>query len=158
MFDVRLLPMAVRDLDDVIAIEKRSHLSPWTIGQFSDSLDAGYWAYTLKKLGLEDAPDQTIGYCILMPSLDELSLLNITVDPDHRRQGWAEKILSVMEDQALQKNFKTVYLEVRASNQAAIHLYQKIGYEQVGIRKAYYPVHESAREDALVMKKELQAL
>ncbi len=155
MFDVRLLPMAVRDLDDVLAIEKRSHFAPWTQGQFSDSLDAGYWAYTLKKLGLDDAPDQTIGYCILMPSLDELSLLNITIDPDYRRQGWAEKILSVMEDQASQKNFRQVFLEVRASNQAAIHLYQKMGYEQVGVRKAYYPAENGAREDALVMMKEL---
>ena len=158
MFDVRLLPMAVRDLDDVLAIEKRSHLAPWTIGQFSDSLNAGYWAYTLKKLGMEDAHDQTIGYCILMPSLDELSLLNITVDPDYRCQGWAKKILVVMEEQALKKNFKIVFLEVRVSNQAAIHLYRKMGYEQVGVRKSYYPIHEGAREDALVMRKELQEL
>ena len=155
MLDTRLLPMAVRDLDQVVEIENKSHLAPWTLGKFTDSLDAGYWAYSLTQLGIDDAPDTLIAYCILMPGVDDLSLLNITVDPQYRRQSWARKIMAVMEDQAIQKNFQKIFLEVRAGNAPAIALYERMGYQRVGIRKAYYPIHEGQREDALVMMKEL---
>ena len=155
MSELRLLPMAVRDLDEVLAIEQRAHIAPWTQVQFKDSLDAGHWAYTLRVLGAEDAPDNLVGYCVLMLGVDEISLLNIAIDPSQQRQGWAKKMLLVMEDQALAKNLSKIFLEVRASNAPAIGLYQKMNYQQVGIRKAYYPMHEGQREDALVMMKEL---
>jgi ribosomal-protein-alanine N-acetyltransferase len=155
MSELRLLPMAVRDLDEVLAIEHRAHIAPWTQVQFNDSLDASHWAYTLRVLGAEDAPDNLVGYCVLMLGVDEISLLNIAIDPSQQRQGWAKKMLLVMEDQALAKNLSKIFLEVRASNAPAIGLYQKMNYQQVGIRKAYYPMHEGQREDALVMMKEL---
>jgi ribosomal protein S18 acetylase RimI-like enzyme len=63
--------------------------------------------------------------------------------------------MAVMEDQAIQKNFQKIFLEVRAGNEPAIALYERMGYQRVGIRKAYYPIHEGQREDALVMMKEL---
>lgn len=158
MSELRLLPMAVRDLDEVLAIEQRAHMAPWSQTQFTDSLNAGHWAYSLRVLGAEDAPDTLVGYCVLMPSVDEISLLNIAIDPVHQRQGWAKKILSVMEDQAVVKNLQKLFLEVRAGNESAIGLYKKMGYQQVGIRKAYYPKQAGQgdqREDALVMMKEL---
>jgi ribosomal-protein-alanine N-acetyltransferase len=120
-----------------------------------DSLNAGHWAYTLRVLGAEDAPDTLVGYCVMMTGVDEISLLNIAIDPIHQRQGWAKKMLLVMEDQALAKNFQKIFLEVRTSNTPAIGLYQRMNYQQVGIRKAYYPMHEGQRDDALVMMKEL---
>jgi len=155
MSELRLLQMAVRDLDEVLAIEQRAHIAPWSQVQFTDSLDAGHWAFTLRVLGAEDAPDTLVGYCVMMPGVDEVSLLNIAIDPSQQRQGWAKKILLVMEDQALAKNLSKIFLEVRASNAPAISLYQKMNYQQVGIRKAYYPMHEGQRENALVMMKEL---
>jgi ribosomal-protein-alanine N-acetyltransferase len=120
-----------------------------------DSLNAGHWAYTLRVLGAEDAPDTLVGYCVMMTGVDEISLLNIAIDPSQQRQGWAKKMLLVMEDQALAKNLSKIFLEVRASNAPAIGLYQRMNYQQVGSRKAYYPMHEGQREDALVMMKEL---
>jgi len=155
MSELRLLPMAVRDLDEVLAIEQRAHIAPWSQVQFTDSLDAGHWAFTLRVLGAEDAPDTLVGYCVMMPGVDEVSLLNIAIDPSQQRQGWAKKMLLVMEDQALAKNLSKIFLEVRASNTPAISLYHKMNYQQVGIRKAYYPMHEGQLEDALVMMKEL---
>jgi ribosomal-protein-alanine N-acetyltransferase len=155
MSELRLLPLAIRDLDEVLAIEQRVHIAPWTQVQFMDSLNAGHWAYTLRVLGAKDAPETLVGYCVMMTGVDEISLLNIAIDPIHQRQGWAKKILLVMEDQALAKNLSKIFLEVRASNAPAIALYQKMNYQQVGIRKAYYPMHEGQRDDALVMMKEL---
>ena len=76
--DLRLLPMALRDLTEVMEIEQQSHVSPWTLGNFTDSLEAGYWAYCLRQLSVDDEkPDSLLGYCVLMPALDELQLLNI---------------------------------------------------------------------------------
>jgi len=101
---MRLLPMAVRDLDDVIALEDLSHVAPWTKGNFTDSLTAGYWAYCLRELAEEDdEKDPLLAYCVLMPGVDELNLLNITVNPLYRRRGLAERILQTVEDLAISR-------------------------------------------------------
>jgi ribosomal-protein-alanine N-acetyltransferase len=154
--DIRLLPMALKDLDEVMAIEEQSHVSPWTIGNFTDSLHAGYWAYSLRQLAQDDeAADPLLGYCVLMPVVDELQLLNITIAPSFRRRGLARKILRVIEDAAQSKSLKDIFLEVRLSNQPAISLYQALAYQEVGRRKDYYPAANGQREDALLMKKSL---
>lgn len=154
--DIRLLPMALKDLDEVISIEKQSHVSPWTIGNFTDSLHAGYWAYSLRQLAVDDeARDPLLGYCVLMPVLEELQLLNITIAPDFQRRGLARKILRVIQDAAQSKSFTDIFLEVRVSNLPAISLYQTMAYQEVGRRKDYYPLPNGQREDALLMKKSL---
>jgi [ribosomal protein S18]-alanine N-acetyltransferase len=156
MLNMRLLPMAVADLDEVCEIEQQSHWAPWSQGNFNDSLVAGYWAYSLRKLAqLDHQRDELMAYCVLMPGIDELNLLNITVSPEYRRQGLAKKILLIMEDLARERGLTKVFLEVRVSNAPAIALYQELGYSEVGLRKEYYPVHEGCREDAKVMMKEL---
>lgn len=156
MLNMRILPMAVADLDEVCEIERQSHLAPWSHGNFNDSLVAGYWAYSLRKLAdLDDERDELMAYCVLMPGVDELNLLNITVSPQYRRQGLAQKILLIMEDLARERDLSKIFLEVRVSNVPAISLYQELGYSEVGFRKEYYPVHEGHREDAKVMMKEL---
>lgn len=156
MINVRLLPMAVRDLDEVAEVESLTSESTWTKGNFVDSLNAGYWAYCLRRLaeGDED-PDELIAYCVLLPSLNELELLNITVHPSYRKKGYARKVLEIMEDLALSRSMENVFLEVRCGNQPAKNLYQKLGYQQVGLRKDYYPLISGGREDAIVMKKSL---
>lgn len=154
---MRLLPMAVRDLDDVIALEDLSHVAPWTKGNFTDSLTAGYWAYCLRELAEgDDEKDPLLAYCVLMPGVDELNLLNITVNPLYRRRGLAERILQTVEDLAISRELFKIFLEVRFSNKQAIGLYEKLGYCQVGIRKEYYPAHDGIREDAKVMMKDLK--
>ncbi|MFM1870321.1 MAG: ribosomal-protein-alanine N-acetyltransferase [Pseudomonadota bacterium] len=156
MFNMRLLPMAVRDLDEVIEVESLSHQSTWTKGNFVDSLNAGYWAYCLRRLAEDDEdPDELIAYCVLLPSVNELELLNITVHPDYRKKGYAQKILEIMEDLALSRSMESIFLEVRYGNQPAKNLYQKFGFEQVGLRKDYYPLISGGREDAIIMKKTL---
>ena len=156
MINVRLLPMAVRDLDEVIEVESLSHQSNWTKGNFLDSLNAGYWAYCLRRLaeGDED-PDELIAYRVLLPGVNELELLNITVHPGYRKKGYAQKVLEIMEDLALSRSIESIFLEVRCGNQPAKNLYQKLGYQQVGLRKDYYPLISGGREDAIIMKKPL---
>jgi ribosomal-protein-alanine N-acetyltransferase len=96
-----------------------------------------------------------LGYCVLLPALDELQLLNITVHPSYKRQGLAKKIMKVIEDAAQSKSFQDIFLEVRFSNTPAIALYESFAYQEIGIRKDYYPTKDGGREDAKVMKKVL---
>jgi ribosomal-protein-alanine N-acetyltransferase len=97
-------------------------------------------------------------YCILYPAVDELHLLNITVDPKLRKLGLGARIMSAIEGVALQQKISRVILEVRPSNIPALGLYTKLGYEQIGLRKNYYPASgvDGNREDAIVMAKSIK--
>ena len=162
--ELSFLPMTAADLDSVLAIEAVSHIHPWTKGNFSDSLSAGHWAYCVRP-HLADAvkgsyldPEILWAYCILFPAEDELHLLNITVSPKLRRLGIGVKMMNAIEGVAAQQNMPRIILEVRPSNEAALHLYQSLGYEQIGLRKNYYPVDavNGLREDALVLAKSIK--
>lgn len=162
--ELSFLPMTVIDLDTVLAVERVSHIHPWTHGNFSDSLAAGHWAYCVRPK-LADAvkgsyldPDILWAYCILFPAVDELHLLNITVSPKLRQLGLASRMMAAIEGVAAQQKMPRIILEVRPSNTAAVALYQKLGYEQIGIRKNYYPADPQlgTREDALVMAKSIK--
>jgi ribosomal-protein-alanine N-acetyltransferase len=162
--ELSFLPMTVADLDSVLAIEALSHIHPWTKGNFSDSLAAGHWAYCVRPQ-LADAikgsyldPEVLWAYCILFPAVDELHLLNITVSPKLRRLGIGIKMMNAIEGVAAQQNMPRIILEVRPTNEAALKLYQSLGYEQIGLRKNYYPVDATSglREDALVLAKSIK--
>jgi len=162
--ELSFLPMQAADLDAVLDIESVSHLHPWTRGNFSDSLAAGHWAYCIRPQvdqaikGSYLDPSILWAYCILYPAVDELHLLNITVSPKLRKLGLASRMMVAIEGVAAQQNMPRIILEVRPSNLAAVTLYQKLGYEQIGIRKNYYPAdpHLGTREDALVMAKSIK--
>ena len=162
--ELSFLPMTVADLDSVLAIESVSHIHPWTKGNFSDSLAAGHWAYCVRPQ-LSDAvkgsfldPEILWAYCILFPAVDELHLLNITVSPKLRRLGIGIKMMHAIEGVAAQQNMPRIILEVRPTNKSALQLYQSLGYEQIGLRKNYYPVDITSglREDALVLAKSIK--
>jgi ribosomal-protein-alanine N-acetyltransferase len=162
--ELSFLPMTTADLDTVLAIESVSHIHPWTQGNFSDSLAAGHWAYCVRPQ-LEDAlkgsyldPEILWAYCILFPAVDELHLLNITVSPKLRRLGIGAKMMHAIEGVAAQQKMPRIILEVRPSNINAMQLYQALGYEQIGLRKNYYPVDaiSGLREDAWVFAKSIK--
>lgn len=143
-------PMGVEDLDEVLAIEVASYSFPWSRGNFIDSLAAGY----LAELRL-DAQGQCLGYCVAMPGFEEMHLLNITVAPRHLRQGHARAMLGRLAQQARQRGDRKLWLEVRQSNHAARQLYERLGFNQISVRKAYYPGPLGRREDAVVMSLDL---
>jgi len=141
-----LLPM-------VMEIEGESHIHPWTIKNFEDSIDAGYWAYVFRSK--ESQQKSILGYMVFMPGVEELHLLNITVSKIYRRNDIAKRALLGIEPIALEKNLTRIFLEVRVSNLSAIHLYRSLKYEEISLRKGYYPSLNGLREDALVMSKQL---
>jgi ribosomal-protein-alanine N-acetyltransferase len=145
--------MTESDLDAVIAMESISHQHPWSRKNFSDSIEAGHWAYCLREV--DDSSKRIWAYCILLPAIDDLHLLNITVDTDLRRQGVGLRLMGAIQAIASNLSIPRILLEVRPSNHAAIALYERAGYEELARRKAYYPVESSSgiREDAIVMIK-----
>ena len=162
--ELSFLPMQATDLDEVLKIESISHIHPWTKGNFSDSLAAGHWAYCIRPnvdqmvKGSYLDPAILWAYCILFPAVDELHLLNITVSPHLRKLGLGQRMMSTIEGVAAQQKMSRIILEVRPTNTAALALYQKLGYEQIGVRKNYYPAspETGTREDALVMAKSIK--
>ena len=147
--------MAESDLDAVMAIEAVSHPHPWSRGNFMDSIQAGHWAYCLRQV--DDPLKRIWAYCILLPAVDDLHLLNITVDTDLRGQGVGLRLMGAIQAIAGNLSIPRILLEVRPSNLAAIALYKRAGYEELAKRKAYYPVESSSgiREDAIVMIKNI---
>ena len=162
--ELSFLPMQAADLDEVLKIESISHIHPWTKGNFSDSLAAGHWAYCIRPQsdqmvkGSYLDPAILWAYCILFPAVDELHLLNITVSPHLRKLGLGQRMMAAIEGVAAQQKMPRIILEVRPTNTPALALYQKLEYEQIGVRKNYYPVspETGAREDALVLAKSIK--
>lgn len=152
-FEVRLELLDATRLDAVLHIEQRSYSHPWTRGNFLDGLRAGYH---MRVLVAGEAGDETVlGYYIAMQGVAEAHLLNITVAPEHQGQGWARLMLDALALWArgvpAQPPLEMLWLEVRAGNQRAIHVYEAQGYRHVGLRKDYYPDAHGRREDAVVM-------
>jgi [ribosomal protein S18]-alanine N-acetyltransferase len=137
-------PMTEARLDEVVAIERRAYDHPWTRGNFSDSLRSGYQAQLLC------AGETVLGYFVAMLGVDEVHLLNITVDPPYQGQGWGRVMLDAIALWARSQEAHWVWLEVRTSNARAQEVYQRHGYRRVGERKNYYPA-KGGREDAIVM-------
>jgi len=93
-----------------------------------------------------------IGYSVLMPSLEEAHLLTIGIAAEHQRKGIGGELLGRMMAIAHDSGMCRVILEVRPSNTAALALYRKGGFRQIGLRRGYYPADNNGREDAIVME------
>ena len=136
--------MQMEDLDDVMEIENVVYSHPWSRGNFSDSINAGYSCWVLQ----EDA--EMIGYAVLMLAMDEAHLLNISIARHRQQQGMGRVLLDNMMTIARSHGAAHIFLEVRVSNRPAIALYEKMGFNEMAIRRKYYPGHHG-REDAYLM-------
>lgn len=138
-------PMTLADLPVIAALDAQCYPFPWTLGNFADSLQAGYrcCVYTY---------DQTIiGYAVMMLIVDEAHLLNITIAPDSQGQGWGRRFMQYLVESTQSHQAAWLWLEVRPSNIVAKSLYERMGFEFVAVRKNYYPAI-AGREDAVIMR------
>ncbi|CAM3516991.1 ribosomal protein S18-alanine N-acetyltransferase [Paracidovorax anthurii] len=143
---VRFEPLTLARLDLLLDVERQAYAYPWTRGNFTDALAAGYETQLLIA-----ANDDLIGYFVAMQGVDEVHLLNLTVAPSHQRQGWAHLLLDALALWARSRQAQWLWLEVRVSNQRARDVYLARGFRTVGERKRYYPAANGSREDAIVM-------
>ncbi len=155
-------PLALADLDELMRIEAASYPYPWSRGNFQDSLAHGNWTISLwgppRESAQETPPESVLlGYAVAMEGVEEVHLLNLTVHPQHRRLGHAQRMLSRLVDWAVSRGLWWLWLEVRASNESARRLYEHCGFEESGLRRGYYPNARSSREDAVLMRLDMRA-
>lgn len=143
-----LTRMTAADLDEVVPIENAAYRHPWSRGNFADSLHSNYLCRLLR----DPADGSVVGYFLMMIALDEAHLLNITVRPAAQRRGIGAKLLERAIELSRECRAAILLLEVRPSNLPAIGLYERRGFQRIGIRRNYYPAAGQTREDAIVMR------
>ena len=137
-------PMNTDDLESIMVIESQIYPYPWTRGNFSDSLSSGYSAWVMM------LNEQIIGYSLMMLVLDEAHLLNLSVAKSYQKQGLGRTLLEHMVSIAKSNQMANMFLEVRPSNISAIALYENMGFNEMAVRRGYYPA-ANGREDAVLM-------
>lgn len=135
----------LEDLESILEIEVRAYPVPWSREQMIDVFNQ---KVIRMKLLMED---ELIGYAFVSIILDEGHLLHITVDPIHHGKRLGRYLLERVLELGETHKLATIFLEVREGNTPARALYDRIGFNQVGIRKGYYPCKINGREDAIVM-------
>jgi [ribosomal protein S18]-alanine N-acetyltransferase len=143
-------PLREEDIPTVAALERESHVAPWTAANFSDALAAGYGML------VGEAGGAIIAYGVLLLAPGEAQVLNLTVAPHARRRGVGRILLRRFLAEARERGAGQCFLEVRVSNTSAIALYRAEAFAPVARRIAYYPTPGGGpREDALVMRRAL---
>ena len=143
-------PLAAPDLAYIAALESQIHAAPWSLGNFRDALAAGYATRVAEREG------RIVAYGVLMLAPGEAQILNISVVPDCRREGFGRALVARFIEDAQRLGAEQCFLEVRVGNSAAIALYESAGFARIARRTAYYPaLGQGAREDALVMRRAL---
>jgi len=142
-------PMTERDLEQVMHVELAMYPFPWTQRIFEDCLRVGYRCH------VGEVEGQFAGYGVMSTGAGEAHVLNLCVATEFQRRGLAREMLSHLLDEADQLEVRDVFLEVRPSNSGAIILYEQMGFNQVGLRKDYYPTTDG-REDAIIFAASLR--
>jgi [ribosomal protein S18]-alanine N-acetyltransferase len=141
---ISLRPMVESDLDQVLENEIRAYEFPWTRGNFGDCLNVSHECWVL----LDD--ERIVGHGILAAWAGEAHVLNVCVARDRQGGGLGRVLVGHLLDRALVRGAEMVFLEVRPSNRVAIALYHSLGFNEIGVRKDYYPAR-TGHEDAQVM-------
>jgi len=136
--------MSEADLRRVLEIEEDLYEFPWTLGNFRDSLRAGYGCWMVRD------GRQLIAYAVLMLAAGEAHLLNLSVAAHAQRRGHGRSLLNDVVGVARESDAKVLFLEVRPTNTVGQRLYARYGFRQIGVRRGYYPACRG-REDALVL-------
>jgi [ribosomal protein S18]-alanine N-acetyltransferase len=141
VIDIRRLQL--RDLTAIERIERSAYPTPWSRSMFAGELSK---PSSICLGAFED--EVLLGYLITSRYVDAWHVMNVAVAPDRQRQGIASALLGRLFELTTDDDRRGYTLEVRVSNTKAIALYERVGFEQRGIRRGYYTDN---REDALIM-------
>jgi len=156
--------MTLQDVAQVAAIEKECFSMPWSEQSLVDSVTREDTIFLVCEDDVCDdmLPEEgktlqteTVGYIGMYVSFEEGDITNVAVSPAHRKKGYGEALVSKAKELAKEKQLEMILLEVRVSNEPAISLYKKMGFEKLGLRKNFY---EHPVEDAIIMRCPLRTL
>lgn len=142
---IRIEPVNESEMETLYPIEIAAHLVPWSLGTLKNNVGNRY--HNLKIL----LNDQIAGFAICQTVSDEATLFNIAIHPDFQGQKLGYTLLNALIEQLRKKGILTLWLEVRESNRRAIKLYEKLNFNEVDVRKNYYPTPDAKRENAVIM-------
>ncbi len=142
---MRIREMQTEDIPFLVRIEQATFSEPWSKQAFSDALSD---PNALFLVACEETSDQPLSYVGMYVAADEGEITNVATDPDFRRRGLAEAVLSQVKKLGKEKGLTHLVLETRKSNAPAIALYEKTGFAIAGERKGFY---RFPPEDAYVM-------
>lgn len=143
---INIRRMNREDVPAAAALERQCFSEPWSENAYLSALANENALY----LVAESADGSIAGMCGLLDILGEGDISNVAVREDFRKKGIAERMLSELMKQGRERGISEFTLEVRASNEAAIRLYEKFGFVCEGCRKNFY---EKPKEDALILWK-----
>ena len=143
---MEIVKMTMEHAPQVAELEAVCFSDPWSLNSISSEVTnaLSYWLVALDG-------ERVAGYIGSQSVLGEADMMNLAVSPDHRRQGIGQQLVERLICDLKERGTRILVLEVRASNERAINLYQKLGFVQVGRRPNYY---YKPREDALILRKE----
>ena len=142
--------MDIQDLDEVISVESSNPLPFWSKNMFIEEMGNPFaYCFVMKIEARSKQP--VVGFICFRNVAEESELLNICVHSDYRQLGAGRKLMQFYVEFSRKRGIKTFHLEVRSSNQSAIHLYQLFSYESSGMRKKFY----QGKCDALLMTKKV---
>ena len=144
---IEIVKMDETHVAQIAELEKICFSDPWSENSIAYELTSrlSFWL-----VAVEDG--KVVGYIGSQSVLGEADMMNVAVHPQHRRRGIAEALVNALSQNLKQRDNVCLTLEVRASNDPAIALYEKLGFTQVGLRKNYY---RNPKEDALILRKSL---
>jgi ribosomal-protein-alanine N-acetyltransferase len=137
-------PLGSRDLDRVVAIERIAFTDPWPRSAFVELLAQAH----VRAFAVDGPGSALAGYALASVVADEGEILNLAVEPGLRRQGLGQLLLDALLATFRSEGVATVHLEVRESNAAAMHLYERAGFRPVSVRRGYY---RNPTENAVTM-------
>ena len=146
---VSYINMEEKHIKDILCIENNSYGYPWSEKIFNDCLKNNYLC---RVLILDNV---LIGFLISSIIQDECHIMNLCVDAKYRGSGYGRLILNKLHDEIATLSCKTVFSECRPSNISAMHLYESEGYNEIGVRRNYYPA-PNGYEDAIMLAKNVK--
>ncbi|MBI5182339.1 MAG: ribosomal protein S18-alanine N-acetyltransferase [Nitrospirae bacterium] len=144
-YSIKIENMKEDDINEVLKIERASFSMPWSSEMFRCELADHPFSYLYVA---KDESGKILGYICYWLVFDEMNILNLAVSEGFRRKGIGSYLLRFVLEDSADKGAKSVNLEVRLSNTAAIRLYEGFGFRREAVRKGYY---ENPAEDAVLM-------
>lgn len=142
---IQLRRLTPKDLEAIERIERSSYPTPWSRSMFASELSK---PSSISLGALEAETGELVGYLVISRYVDAWHVMNIAVAPERRRQGIAVALFERLFELTAADGRRGYTLEVRISNEAAIKLYERLGFQSRGVRRGYYTDN---REDALIM-------
>ena len=140
--------MTLADIRWVMNVEREVYQFPWTDKIFNDCIRVGYHCW------LALYQQNIVGHAVISVTAGESHMLNLSIAREHQRKGYGRQFIEFLIEEARSREAKTMLLEVRPSNTAAISCYNSAGFNEIGCRKDYYPATEG-REDALLFARQI---